>query len=69
LDPNHQLLAKPTVPDRTTGLRFRGLAYLGGSFDYEISAASISFTLHKALQAEGAESIGTGGALCLTEAR
>jgi hypothetical protein len=59
------VLAKPTLPDRATGLRFRGLAYLNGRFDYEVNATSISFNLHKALLVEDS---GGGAALCLTEA-
>ena len=37
-------LTRPTVPDRTDGLRFKGLACLGGVFDYEYNSSSISLS-------------------------
>ena len=40
-------LSKPTVPERTKGLRFKGLAYLGGSIDYEFTSDQIVFTVVK----------------------
>jgi hypothetical protein len=32
------------VPDRTGGLRFKGLDYLGGTIDYEFTATAITVT-------------------------
>eukprot|EP01052_Picozoa_sp_SAG31_P029702 SAG31_NODE_2973_length_4832_cov_11.390882_5_plen_185_part_00 len=39
-------LSKPTVPERTAGLRFKGLSYLGLDLDYEVTATQLSFTIH-----------------------
>ena len=49
-------LSRPTVPERTSGLAFRGLKYLGGNLDYEVGEGSIGFRVH------------SGPPLCLLEA-
>ena len=53
-------LSKPTVPERTGGLRFRGLKYLGGSLDYELTPTSVTFSVH-------GSNWGAAKGLCLTE--
>ena len=58
-------LSKPTVPERTGGLRFRGLKYLGGSLDYELTATSLAFSVHETISA-GSKG-GAAKGLCLTE--
>lgn len=37
-------LSRPTVPERTAGLRFSGLDYLGTSLTYEMTPTTMTFT-------------------------
>lgn len=37
-------LSRPTVPERTAGLRFSGLDYLGTSLTYELTPTKMTFT-------------------------
>jgi hypothetical protein len=56
-------LSRPTVPERTGGLRFRGLDYLGGSLTYELTNTTMTFTPSPA----STGSVATAK-LCVTEA-
>lgn len=36
-------LSRPTVPERTQGLRFKGLDYLGTNLTYELTPTTVAF--------------------------
>ena len=47
-------LSRPTVPERTLGLRFNGLRFRGRDLDYEVGPTTLTFTVN------------SGGPVCVT---
>lgn len=58
-------LSRPTVPDRTQGLRFKGLDYLGTNLTYELTPTTMAFRT----TSDGSDTpdVASGVKLCLTE--
>lgn len=52
-------LSHPTLPERTTGLIFRGMKYLGGNIDYTITASNFTLVLNNGVKLCLVESSGT----------
>lgn len=62
-------LSRPTVPERTAGLRFSGLDYLGTSLTYELTPTTMTFTTTSktADDINTADNGSVGAKLCLME--
>lgn len=59
-------LMRPTVPERTQGLRFKGLDYLGTNLTYDLTPTTITFRTASD-ESDTPDAVPDGVNLCLTE--